>query len=286
MHSINMDNPKNSEEYLAFAKKIALKSGTILEKYRYSFTIKRAKDTLKLDIATNADYAAEQSLITTIREVYPLHGILAEESGVSLADAEYVWIIDPLDGTKEYTRNSPYYYTLLSLEHKGAPVCAVGYQPAIQRMFSGSLGSGAYVNDKKIHVSTESRLDKSFIHIGIPNKEFPKNEVVTYMQTAQDLIFAAYRLRSTQWDVEGLFNVAMGAVEAYILPPSTSVVGRPKWWDLSSGLQVAEMAVSKITDFYGNPIRFHDPTKGIVASNGLIHTDLLSILKTRYPATC
>lgn len=270
-------------QYLDFAKKIAFEAGTVLEQYRHSFKIEKIKDDLNLDIATNADYAVEKMLIDAIHAAYPTHGILAEESGISLPKAEYVWIIDPLDGTKEYIRNSPYYYTLLSLERNGESVCAVGYQPTIKRMFSGSISDGAFVNNQKIHPSFQSDFSKSFIHAGLPNKLMPQNEVAIFLRCIQDLVYSAYRLRSIQWNVEGLFNTAMGSVEAYILPPSASKVGRPKWWDISSGLQMVEFAGGKITDFQGNLIQFQDYSKGIVASNGLIHTSLLTILRKYYP---
>ena len=132
-----------NEHYLAFAKKIALEAGDILEHYRHSFVVEKVKDELNLDVATSADYAAEKAIISAIKATYPTHGILAEESGISLPNAEYVWVIDPLDGTKEFIRNSPYYYTLISLEYRGTAVCAVGYQPALRRMFFGSLTEGA-----------------------------------------------------------------------------------------------------------------------------------------------
>lgn len=270
-------------QYLDFAKKIAFEAGAVLEQYRHSFKIKKIKDDLNLDIATNADYAAEKLLIDAIHAAYPTHGILAEESGISLPKAEYVWIIDPLDGTKEYIRNSPYYYTLLSLERNGESVCAVGYQPAIKRMFSGSISDGAFINNQKIHPSFQSDFSKSFIHAGLPNKLMPQNEVTIFLRCIQDLVYSAYRLRSNQWDAEGLFNTAMGSVEAYILPPSASKVGRPKWWDISSGLQIVEFAGGKITDFYGKSLRPRDSSNGIVASNGLVHDELLSILKSHYP---
>lgn len=280
-----MNYPRETDQYLTFAKNISVAAGDVLQQYRYSFKVEKVKDTLNLDIATSADYAAEKLITDAIRATYPTHGILAEESGVANSDAEYVWIIDPLDGTKEYTRNSPYYYTLLSLEHNGIPVCAVGYQPAIKRMFYGSVSSGAYVDTEKIHVSAETNFAKSFIQIIIPNGSAPKSASEIYLKAVQDLIYSTYRLRNTQWDVEALFNVSMGVAEGYIFPPSVPSYHGPKWWDISSGLQVVEMAGGKITDFYGNPMSSRDSSKGIIASNKLIHDSLLNLLKKYYPMT-
>ncbi len=284
MHLINMNLNKESDIYLAFAKKIAFQAGAILEQHRHSFVIQKTKDELHLDIATSADYAAEKAYIEAIHLAFPTHGILAEESGVSLPGSDFVWIIDPLDGTKEYTKNTPYYYTLLSLEYKGQPVCAVGYQPAINRIFFGSIKSAAYVDGDKMSVSKESYLNKSFINISIPNGKMPKDESSTYFQTIQDLLYLTYRLRNTMWDVEALFNVATGMSDAYILP-SSKTIGGPKWWDISPGLQLVEMAGGTITDFAGNPLRSRDSSNGILASNGLIHEQLLEIIHKYYPKT-
>jgi myo-inositol-1(or 4)-monophosphatase len=124
------------------------------------------------DFVTEVDKAAENAVIETLRATYPDHGILAEESGASgTVDAEYVWIIDPLDGTTNFIHGLPHYAVSIGLRHKGLITQAVVYDPARNELFTASRGRGAFLNDRRIRVSGRIGLAESLIGTGFPFRD-------------------------------------------------------------------------------------------------------------------
>lgn len=271
------------QSFLPFIEKTVKGAGAILLTFKDSYQIKKTKDTLSLDIATSADYASENYIISQIQSSFSGHSIYTEETEGLTNKSEYEWIIDPLDGTKEYVRHIPYYYTLLALEHKGSLICAAGYQPEIKRLFSCETPQTAKMNGSRVHVSAVTDLAKSFIAIALPNSRTPPEDTGRYFAFLQHMNYRAYKLRNTAWDVESLFNVAMGAMDGYVTPTSSRSPG-PKWWDIAPGILMVEAAGGMVTDFYGKPIKNRDISRGIVASNGLIHGLLLQEIKDEYLA--
>lgn len=269
---------KNSliKEFQLFAEHTVKKAGDIVKSLKESYSVKKIKDELLLDIATSADYASETYIIDQIKKKYPHHSILTEETPDLLQKSDFEWIIDPLDGTKEFIRHIPYYYVLLALEYKGKLLCGVGYQPELNRLFSSSNSNTPLVNGKEVNLSKEDDLSKSFIYLSLPKTKMPKEELERYTDVIKQLTRKTYRLRNTAWDVEALFNVAIGASEGFITPTSAKSPG-PKWWDIAPGMLMVESAGGKVTDFHGNPIRKHDISHGIIASNGKVHEALLNL---------
>lgn len=236
-----------------------------------------------MDIATSADYASENYIVSQIQDAYPGHSIFTEETPGLGTKSEYEWIIDPLDGTKEFVRHVPYYYSLLALEHKGKLICGGGYQPELKRLFSCAFPDIARVNGQPVRVSRQADPAKSFIAISIPNSHFSPGDIDRYFAFLKHMTYRVYKLRNTCWDVESLFNVSMGAMEAFITPTSDRYPG-PKWWDIAPGMLMVQAAGGKVTDFQGNPIVNRDITHGIVASNGIIHDYLLKEIREHYLA--
>lgn len=123
------------------------------------------------DFVTEVDRAAEATIIETLREVYPTHAILAEESGPS-GDSEYQWIIDPLDGTTNFIHGFPQYAVSIALAHKGMLSHAVVFDPNRNELFTASKGAGAFLNDKRIRVSKRTKLDEALLGTGFPYRMF------------------------------------------------------------------------------------------------------------------
>lgn len=269
---------KNSEikEYQLFAERTVAHAGKILKSFKEKYHIEKTKDSLSLDIATDADFASETYIINQIKRKFPGHSIMTEETQGLLQKSDFEWIIDPLDGTKEYVRHMPYYYVLLALEYKGKLVCGVGYQPEVGRLFSASYEQTPQINGKDVVISPESNLSKSFIYFALSIRKLPKLELDRYAEFMKMLANHVYRIRSTAWDVESLFNVAFGAAEGFVTPSSKKNPG-PKWWDIAPGILMVEASGGKVTDFRGNPIRNHDISHGLVASNGKVHEALLNL---------
>lgn len=121
----------------------------------------------KNDFVTEVDKYAEKIIIETIRASYPNHAFLAEETGKS-GESEYVWIIDPLDGTTNYLHGIPHFAVSIALEYKGTLDQAVVYDPIKQELFTASKGKGTLLNNKKIRVSNRKDLDGALLATGFP----------------------------------------------------------------------------------------------------------------------
>jgi myo-inositol-1(or 4)-monophosphatase len=125
------------------------------------------------DFVTEVDKAAEAAVIDIIRQAYPDHAILAEESGAGgKSGAEYTWIIDPLDGTTNFIHGFPQYAVSIALSHKGVLSHGVVYDPGRNDLFTASRGRGAFLNERRIRVSKRSRLDEALVGTGFPYREF------------------------------------------------------------------------------------------------------------------
>ncbi len=121
------------------------------------------------DFVTDVDRAAEQDIIETIRRAYPDHGILAEESGTSAGrNDEFVWIIDPLDGTTNFLHAYPQFCVSIAVQHRGRIEHAVIYDPMRQELFTASSGQGAQLDDRRIRVSKSRGLEAALIGTGLP----------------------------------------------------------------------------------------------------------------------
>src|SRR5437773_4696953 len=127
---------------------------------------KRAKD-----FVTQVDQAAEQAIIEIARKAYPEHGFLAEESGASEQHAEFVWIIDPLDGTTNFIHGFPQYCVSIGVEHRGSLAHGVVYDPGRNELFTASKGRGAFLNDRRMRVSKCQKLADALVGTGFPFKE-------------------------------------------------------------------------------------------------------------------
>jgi myo-inositol-1(or 4)-monophosphatase len=132
-------------DFTAFIGRLATASGeTILPFFRTSLSVENKNTGRDLDPVTEADRAAEAVMRRMIKENFPQHGIVGEEFGSERADAEYVWVLDPIDGTKSFIAGLPIWGTLIALMHNGTPVFGMMHQPYIGERFSGDSGSATY----------------------------------------------------------------------------------------------------------------------------------------------
>jgi len=255
------------------AKTWVEKAGKILIAQEHSFTISKQKD--EIDIATSADIAVEEFLTEKIHEKYPSHAIYGEELHTQYPNAQYVWIIDPLDGTKEYARGMGEYNVLVAVEENEQIVAGVVRRFGHNVTYSTSKGNGSSMENTKIHVSHVSSLEKAMISANIPRKQNTSPEKIdSYIKLFASIIKQAYRLRPGSDDAKMAAWVAQGVYDAYISFPN-----RQKWYDIAPALLLVEEAGGKVTDWQGNPLQNHDLSKGILASNGLLHEQLLAIIK-------
>src|SRR6476619_4341308 len=129
------------------AVKAARKAGSIITRASYDLDKLTVRTKRQNDFVSEVDHAAEDAIISVLREAYPDHGFLGEESGYHDKQAEYLWIIDPLDGTTNFLHGLPQYRVAIALQHKGALTQAVIVDPNRNELFTGTKGAGAYLND-------------------------------------------------------------------------------------------------------------------------------------------
>lgn len=194
------------------------------------------------DVVTVADKESEKSIISHIREAFPDHAILAEESGDNDADSDWRWVIDPLDGTTNYSQGLPIFSVSIALEYRGESVLGVVFAPYLNEMFHAVKGEGAFLNGKKINCSAKSELSNSVACTGMPvdRAENPDNNfdniaaVVNnvrglrrYGSAAVDLCYVAagffdayWELALHRWDVAAgeLIAAEAGARVEYLRP--------------------------------------------------------------------
>ena len=155
---------------LNVAIKAARAAGAIINRASLDLEALRINTKSPNDFVTEVDHAAEGVIIETLLQAYPDHGILAEESGRAhgAKHSEFVWIIDPLDGTTNFIHGFPVYCVSIALAHRGVVQQAVVYDPSRNDLFYATKGRGAYLNDKRLRVSKRTRMSDALIGTGFP----------------------------------------------------------------------------------------------------------------------
>lgn len=195
--------------------------------------LKIVKQKIRSDIVTNADLSVEQHLIEKIRQSYPGHAVVAEESGGELHDDIPTWVIDPIDGTKEYFRHVPLYACVASLQHQGQVLVAAVHNPVTGELFSAASGHGAFLNGQAIHVSNAEKLKDSVIMV-ILSQPGHDRDLDQKLQALKRLIGKAYRIRPYSHQNLALCWMALGAYDGIV-----SFHDATKLWDVSAGMLIA-----------------------------------------------
>jgi len=226
----------------------------------------------KNDFLTFVDETSEQKIIEMIRASYPNHAILAEESGLNKKQSEYEWIIDPLDGTKNYISGIPLFAISIALRIKGQIKLGVVLDPVRRDLFYAKKGEGAFLNDDKIQVSARSDMSECLIATGFPFKK--KQFLPEYLACFNDIFFQSSGARRMGAAAIDLAYIAAGKFDAFWeigLSP----------WDIAAGSLLIEEAGGKLSDFWGNNQYLQNGH--IVASNGLIHDHLQKTIQNHFP---
>ncbi|PCI53412.1 MAG: inositol monophosphatase [Methylophilaceae bacterium] len=219
------------------------------------------------DFVSEVDQAAEKAIIDTLKDAYPDHGFLGEETGDTNKDAENIWIIDPLDGTTNFLHSFPQYCVSIALQQKGVLTQAVIYDPVRNDLFTATKGRGAFVNDKRIRVGSRVRLQQSLIATGFPFREF--SYLDTYMDMLKDMIKKTTGIRRPGSAALDLAYVAAGWSDGFFeLNLST--------WDIAAGGLLVQEAGGIVGDFEGNESWLK--TGNIVAANPKIFAQMLQVL--------
>ena len=195
------------------------------------------------DFVTKVDHAAEAAIIETVRKAYPDHAVLAEESGATPGQAEYQWIIDPLDGTTNFIHGFPQYCVSIAIRHRGALAHGVIYDPTKNELFTASKGRGAFLNDRRIRVSKCARLGDALVGTGFPFREVERIEL--YTRQLKTMMQTAAGVRRAGAAALDLAYVACGRLDAFWEMGLSA-------WDMAAGALMILEAGGLVGDLRGD----------------------------------
>ena len=227
---------------LNIAVRAARRAGSIINRATLDGSALQVRSKRANDFVTRVDGAAEEAVIDIVRKAYPDHGFIAEESGESTPDAEYLWIIDPLDGTTNFIHGFPQYAVSIAVQHRGALTHAVVYDPAKNELFTASKGRGAFLNDRRIRVSKCLKLDDALVGTGFPFKELGRLDL--YMKQLRTFMSKSSGVRRAGAAALDLAYVACGRLDAFWelgLAP----------WDMAAGALLIQEAGGLVADLSG-----------------------------------
>jgi myo-inositol-1(or 4)-monophosphatase len=191
------------------------------------------------DWVTQVDQESEQTIIGHIRKSYPNHAILAEESGQSNSKEDYCWIIDPLDGTRNFMHGIPHYAISIAVKHKERLEAGVIYDPIRQELFCAARGKGALLNERKIRVSQNKKFNTALIATGFPFKN--REQLSSYLKTFEAVFTQCSGIRRAGSAALDMAYVAAGRYDAYWEDNVSS-------WDIAAGALIVEEAGGTVTD--------------------------------------
>lgn len=221
-----------------------------------------------IDIVTEMDRKAEDLIIKTIKKEFPAHGILTEESNEQKSSSEYRWIIDPLDGTTNYSHGYPVFCVSIALEKEGEIILGVVYDPVLNELFTAEKDKDAFINNKKIKVSKIRKLTKSLLATGFPY------DVRTSSQNNLDH-FSNFAVRAQAIRRAGSAALDMCYVACGRFDGFWEMKLKP--WDTAAAMLIIREAGGMVTDFNGGPFSMYSGET--MASNGLIHNEMLNVLQ-------
>lgn len=258
----------NNDNFLKIAKQAALDAGKIILKYYGQNHKKSIKNRDNSDFTTKADLESEKKIVEILIKNFPTHNIIAEESSIIDNKSEYTWAIDPLDGTFTYSIGLPYFCVSVGLLKQNTPIVGVIYQPELKKLYYAQKGSGSYLDNKKLHVSSKNSLDNSAVILDSGHLKKRQEKINKYILPLLTKIGQIYDLGS---GCAAQALVVEGKFEAYI----TSA----RIWDILAAAVLISEAGGRITDFSGNKIDWSRERIEIIESNGLIHEQILEVLK-------
>ncbi|NBT35313.1 MAG: inositol monophosphatase [Betaproteobacteria bacterium] len=255
------------------AVKAARRAGSIMN--RASLDIERIQVARKdqNDFVTEVDKACERAIIEVLSQAYPDHGFLGEESGLTKGDKplsrmpDNVWIIDPIDGTTNFIHGMPVYCTSIGLMQKGVITQAVIYDPSRDELFMASKGKGAFLNDRRLRVTKQDRLDEALIGTGFPFKYMDLLD--TYVSMFKQLSGRVAGLRRPGAAALDLAYVAAGRYDGFFemgLMP----------WDAAAGSLLVTEAGGFVGDFQGGPDFLF--SENIIAATPKVFAQMVAML--------
>lgn len=256
------------KKFLEVAKEAALQAGEIISKYFGKEHQYKFKNKDQSDFATQADLESEQKIIQILTKNFPETNIIAEESGKGQKGSEYTWVIDPLDGTISFTKGMYYFAVSIGLLKESRPILGVIYHVLANELYFAQKGKGTYLNGKPIHITQQNDLSAAAIAMDSGHKKRRPPKINLYVLPLLREAGYIYSLGSAV--------MCMGLVGKGVLD---GMIAQAFIWDLTAGTVIIREAGGKVTDFEGKEPDWSQERLNIVASNGLIHDQILEALK-------
>ncbi len=255
-------------EFLQAAEDAARLGGQILRGWSSRFTVREKS---RSNLVTEADLASQTAIAELLKSRFPHHGLLGEEDlGHGQDQAEYCWIIDPLDGTTNYVHGFPYYAVSIGLEHRGEMIAGVVFDPVRDELFMAAKGHGTTLNRRRLRCSEVGSLDQALVIASLPVATSSSEAAV---RRFLHVLPHAQSVQRTGSAAMNLAYLAAGRLDAFW---STSL----KPWDMAAGILLVTEAGGRISQINGGPFQLSQPD--LLASNGsAIHQELRNLLADR-----
>ena len=253
------------QKYLDFAKEIAYGAGEITRKYFKGDN--GAKYKYDQTIVTKADTEINTYLINRVKEVFPDHSVDGEEE--QFGSSDYVWVCDPIDGTAMYARHIPVSVFSLALVYDGKPIVGVIYDSFTDKLYSATLGGGAYLGEEKIHVNNLGFSGmRTIVNYDMwPDAEYELYDVFKEMGKKTYAVGLGSIINAASLVASGDFSLAVY--------PGT----KHKNCDIAAAKIIVEEAGGKVTDLFGNEQRYDRDINGALITNGVLHEEALDIIR-------
>lgn len=235
----------------------------VLNKLQSGFTVSQKG---RIDLVTDADRGSEEYIVQQLRKEFPGHSIVGEENGRhEMQGSDYVWYIDPLDGTTNYVHRVPYFAVSVALAHKGEIILGVVYNPASGERFTAEKEKGSFLNGSRIRVSETECLEQSLLVTGFPYdiRTTERDNMAEFARVTK----RSQGVRRTGSAALDLCHVACGRFDGY-WEANVNV------WDIAAGSLIVTEAGGKVTNCLGETLDVHG--REVLASNGVIHAELVA----------
>lgn len=217
------------------------------------------------DLVTEADRASERLIVERLRAEYPGHAIVGEEGSRVNSGAEFVWYVDPLDGTTNFAHGFPVFNVSLGLQRAGQMIAGVIVDPTRDEVFTAERGGGAFLNGRRMHVSKIGKLEDALLATGFPSRKRHQNVNVHFFYQLSMISHGVRRPGAAALD---LAYVACGRTDLFwefALNP----------WDVAAGILLVEEAGGKVSDMHGAPASLD--AAHLLADNGLVHAETVEL---------
>jgi myo-inositol-1(or 4)-monophosphatase len=255
-----------SQDYLKTAVEIAREAGAVL-RARFA-TGTRSEACGEFDVVSDADTEVDALVVDRIRAAFPTHNIVAEQSGAhDGTSSAYRWHVDPLDGTKNFTRGNPAFSVSLALERESELIAGVVFDPMRDEIFTAERGAGAFRNGQRMQVSAVDRLGQCLLTTGCPSAK-RHGQSHASVPTFHDLLLLSQGLRRTGSSALDLSYVACGRLDVFWDIGLRS-------WDVAGGVILITEAGGFCSDLRGAP--FHAESADLLGTNAHVHQAMVSI---------